>query len=303
MNNYYKYLSVSREDERWGLNVLNTGCTHIEPADVYPFTTHPAHHNFDWNRGRVLDEYQVIYITRGQGLFESEKGRPVSVREGSVILLFPGERHRYKPSLQTGWDEYWIGLKGEIMDNLVANSFFTPGNPCLYIGFNESVFNIFSDIIEGTRQDLPGRQPRIAGAAMHLMGSFYSLSQQHAVTQSGEREDKDKNLVVNKARILFRSHAEQDYSPEQAARELQVGYSWFRKIFKNQTGLSPGQFFTRVKIERARELLADPSLSIKEIAYSLSFDSGYYFGKVFREKTGMKPTDYRKKISGNGSKR
>ncbi len=296
MINYYKYLSVSPEDEHWGLCVLNTGCTHIEPSGPYPVKTHPTHHYFNWNKGRVLDEYQIIYITRGQGIFESKSYKQNIIKAGTIIILFPGERHRYKPNQQTGWDEYWIGLKGEIIDNLIAKSFFKPENPCLYIGFNESIFNIFSGIIDGTKRDHPGHQPLISGAALHLMGSFYSLSKQNLF------EEEDKDIIVNKARILFRSHAEYVFSPEKAAEELQVGYSWFRKVFKNQTGLSPGQYFTQVKMEKAREMLSDPNLSIKEIAYNLTFDSSYYFCKVFKEKNGLTPRDYRRKISGDNFK-
>ena len=48
MNNFYKYLPVSKEDESWGLTVLNTGCTRIEAAYDYPYKNHPSHHNFNW---------------------------------------------------------------------------------------------------------------------------------------------------------------------------------------------------------------------------------------------------------------
>src|SRR5262245_30587507 len=115
MVNYYKYLPVSEEDENWGLSVLNTGCTRIKPGTAYPNSTHPAHHYFNWVKGRVLQEYQVIYITKGSGQFDSKSAGTVTVQEGSVIFLFPGERHRYKPDAKTGWDEYWVGFNGPIV--------------------------------------------------------------------------------------------------------------------------------------------------------------------------------------------
>src|SRR3954469_8567942 len=110
MVNFYKYLPVSTTDESWGLNVLNTGCTHIMAGSSYPYDTHPAHHNFNWEKGRVLHEFQVIYITKGSGIFESKNGGKQAIAAGSIILLFPEERHRYKPDEKTGWDEYWVGF-------------------------------------------------------------------------------------------------------------------------------------------------------------------------------------------------
>jgi AraC-like DNA-binding protein len=292
MTNYYKYLPVSQEDESWGLCVLNTGCTHIGASCIYPLKTHPSHHNFNWKIGRVLNEYQVIYITRGKGVFESDSCKQQEVKAGTIIILFPGERHRYKPDNETGWDEYWIGIKGTIIDNLVQKKFFTPEKPCLYIGFNENTLNIFNSIIEKTRHESSGYQPLISGAALHLMGNFHAIIKQNSV------ESQDKEVIINKARLLFRSNIDKDFSPEQAADELQVGYSWFRKVFKNYTGLSPGQYYIQLKIEKAKELLSVPNLSIKEIAYDLRFESYFYFSKLFKEKTGLTPTEYRKRSIG-----
>ena len=136
MINFYKYLPVSKEDESWGLTVLNAGCTHIEPTSTYPFKNHPAHHNFNWNSWRTLQEYQIIYITRGSGIFESENYKQTKINAGTVIVLFPNERHRYKPDPETGWDEYWVGVKGKIIDNLVTSGYLKPESPTQYIGFN-----------------------------------------------------------------------------------------------------------------------------------------------------------------------
>lgn len=120
MQNYYKYLPVSAEDEKWGLCVLNVGSSRINKSEPYPPEDHPAHHFFDWNKGRILNEYQIIYITKGEGLFESQSCMHKVVKEGTILLLFPGEWHRFKPNIQTGWDEFSRDaepVKGSFNDN------------------------------------------------------------------------------------------------------------------------------------------------------------------------------------------
>jgi AraC-like DNA-binding protein len=288
MHNYYKYLPVSKEDEEWGLTVLNAGCTHIEPSHEYPTKTHPQHHNFNWNSGRILNEYQVIYITGGQGLFESESQKKTSVRAGSIIFLFPNERHRYKPDSDVGWDEYWIGIKGGIIENLVKSGYIRPENACIEIGFHSDLLNIFNEIIENTKAERPGYQPLISGAALYLLGAVHATAKQNML----ESTDDD---IINKAQQLFRANINKVFSPEQAAQELKVGYSWFRKRFKNYTGLSPGQYYLQLKIEQAKIWLTTDNCAIKKIAYDLNFDSAFYFSKIFKEKTGLKPSEYRKK--------
>ncbi|MFD0793111.1 AraC family transcriptional regulator [Mucilaginibacter litoreus] len=291
MINYYKYLPISDEDTRWGLSVVNVGCTRVKADSAYPVSDHPGHHKFNWKKGRVLNEYQIIYITAGKGIFESDSTGVVDVRAGTIILLFPNERHRYKPSTATGWDEYWIGLKGEIIDRLISHGFFKRESPCLFIGYNERAFDLFNYIIEQTKTENPGYQPDISGAALSLLGSC------HAIIRQGAIAVDIKNPIIHKALLLFRSNINEDFSPEIAADQLQVGYSWFRKAFKAHTGLSPGQYFLQLKIERAKSLLGDPSLSTKWIANDLRFESYFYFCRLFKNRTGITPLEYRKQLN------
>ena len=292
MPDYYKYLPVSTEDEDWGLTVLNAGCTGIPPGAGYPYDRHPSHHYFDWAGGRVLHEYQVIYITKGEGSFESESAGAQKIKAGTIILLFPGERHRYRPDSATGWDEYWVGFSGDIAGRLLEKKFFGPRSPVLAVGFREDLLNIFLEIIGRAKEEKAGYQPLIAGAVLHILGHIYSLSRQD---QFGGQEI---DPIVDKARLLFRSNIDRDISPREVAEELQIGYSRFRKIFKEYTGLAPRQFQIQLKIHRAKEMLGDPAKMIKEIAYELNFESIFYFSKLFKEKTGMTPKQFRNKTKG-----
>src|ERR1700722_3941937 len=158
MINYYRYLPLSAEDERWGLSVLNAGCTRVKADEDYPYQQHPGHHYFTWSEGRVLDEYQVIYIIGGEGSFESASVPETVVRPGTVILLFPGEWHRFRPATKTGWDEYWIGFKGEIADNLVRQQFFAVSEPLVTTGFKAGIVDLFSAVVGQTRTERPGYQ-------------------------------------------------------------------------------------------------------------------------------------------------
>lgn len=74
---------------------------------------------------------------------------------------------------------------------------------------------------------------------------------------------------------------------------LGMSYSSFRKLFKEYTGLSPASYFQDIKLQRAIDLLCKTDLSIKEIAYTLNFESPDYFSTQFKKKTGRRPRDYR----------
>jgi AraC-like DNA-binding protein len=283
-------MPTSQEDESWGLHVLSSGCNRIKPNVCYPSPDHPAHHYFTWLKGRVLDEYQLIYITKGGGSFESINCAEQVVKEGSVILLFPGEWHRFKPAADTGWDEFWVGFKGEIIENIAIN-FFSKENAVLDIGLHEGILMLFTEIIEKTREEKTGYQPLVAGIVMHLLGEIHSLTKQ----QYFPPEDMTA-AVIKKAVIILRTNIDNDIAMERVAEELNVSYAWFRKAFKNYTGIAPHKYLIQLRIEKAKMLLADHSMSIKEIAARLNFESSFYFSRLFKEKTGVSPELYRKNI-------
>ncbi|MEO8415219.1 MAG: AraC family transcriptional regulator [Ginsengibacter sp.] len=291
MINYYKYLPTSSEDERWGMHVLNAGCNRIDMHVDYPAPGHPAHHYFNWSKGRVLNEYQIIYISKGRGVFESINCGSQIVKEGTIIFLFPGEWHRFKPNPQTGWDEFWVGFKGVIIENLAQQHFLTKENALLEIGLHEIIIQLFINIIEKTKEEKTGYQPLVSGIVMHLLGEIHSLTKQ----QRFDVEDITES-IINKARIIFRTNIDQDIPLEKVAEELNVSYAWFRKAFKTYTGIAPHQYLLQLKIEKAKMLLEDHSRSIKEIAFSLNFESAFYFSKLFKEKIGVSPVLYRKKM-------
>ena len=124
-----KYLNISRNDEAWGLVVTTAGYQAVAAHSSYPQAQHPESHIFAPGKGRVLKEYQLVYISRGEGYFESRSGRRQRIRAGTMILLFPGEWHTYEPDRATGWFEHWVGFRGGSVDAQVANGFFSPRNP------------------------------------------------------------------------------------------------------------------------------------------------------------------------------
>lgn len=80
---------------------------------------------------------------------------------------------------------------------------------------------------------------------------------------------------------------------QQIGTNFGTSYSLFRKEFKDYTGFSPAQYFQELKLRKAKKLLSDTNLSIKEIAYDLNFSSYEYFLSFFRKRVGVTPSEYR----------
>jgi AraC-like DNA-binding protein len=91
---------------------------------------------------------------------------------------------------------------------------------------------------------------------------------------------------------------------EELAASLNVGYSWFRRAFRDYTGLPPAQYHLQLRLHRACELLRATRLPIAAISDELGFETAEYFSRIFKVKHGCSPRAYRAvaqgaKIPGN----
>ena len=148
---HLKYLAVNPVDLQWGTAVNSVGFQEIAPGMAYPPRNHPSRYIFTIESGRVLEEYQLLYITEGRGKFYCQtlgRSKPVQVESGMMFLLFPGEWHSYHPDRQTGWKEYWIGFSGPVIDSRVRDGFFSKEKPVLQAGIHDEVVDLYRSAID-----------------------------------------------------------------------------------------------------------------------------------------------------------
>lgn len=284
-----KYMLANESDMLWGLTVTTIGYEEIQPGDSYPTKGHADGYFFDIEKGRCLNEYQILYISEGEGVFRSASTKETKLHEGDMYLLFPGEWHTYHPSKNTGWKSYWIGFKGKNMDDRVTHGFLSPQKPIYHIGFSDSIVTLYKQAYEAALQEAAYSQQLMAGIVNHLIGMMYSL-ERNIQLMSRNQAHVD---MINRARLRIREALESPLTIQQVAEELGVSYSNFRKLFKEHTGFSPAVYQQDLRLQRAKELLTTTDMSIKEIAYQLNFESPDYFSAKFKIKTGRRPSELR----------
>jgi AraC-like DNA-binding protein len=286
---FTNYLTVNEQDTEWGLTIHTVGFQEVAPYSVYPprDRNHTSKHMFNPEKGRILDEYQLIYIVDGSGTFESSSCTKKQIKAGDVFLLFPGEWHTYIPNKETGWKEYWIGFKGDNMDDRVQSGFFKKEQPVYNIGYNESITTLYSNAITIANEQKKHFQQLLAGIVNLIVGMTFSLHENRKSTNDNEQQ------IIDKARIFMQEKMETDLQMPEVAQHLNMSYSSFRHLFKKYTGLSPTQYFINLKIHLAKRMLQNSNTSIKEISYILNFETQEYFAKLFKKKTGMSPTEFR----------
>lgn len=284
---FNRYIPASDEAKRWGLSITDLGYTQISAGSAYPPGEHPDSYEFNAKTGRVLAEYQIVYITRGQGSFWSESSGEKPIKAGSLFLLFPEIRHRYQPDPQTGWDEHWIGFSGDHADRLMK-TFFDPQQPVMQLGMNSDLSALFAEISDLAQHEGFGFRQIIAAKATEILARVQTLAQGETLrSPRNERLLRETCCVLNEA-------PGQEFDFSKHAAENGISYSSFRRLFKQHTGLSPNQYLLELRIRKAQSLLTNTILSVQRISEETGFDSSFYFSRFFKQRAGLSPLNYRK---------
>jgi AraC-like DNA-binding protein len=287
---FFRYLPTYPGIEDWGARVLDAGCTQIGRDVVYPAPGHPDDHHFSWEAGRQLRAWTFVYITAGGGVFESQESGSLPVQSGDVFVIFPGVWHRYRPHLETGWDEYWVECDGKALEDAIQRTGLDPAKPVLRVGHDDALLRCFLDIMETIRLEPPCFQAIVGMQSMVLLAQLRSLLQK--VREQGATSSE---RIARQSIVLMREHLGGQIIWEDVAKKAGVSYSSFRRLFRKTTGRSPGDYFIEMKINRARQLLEIPSNTIQDICNQLGFESVSHFSTLFKARTGSPPSVLRKR--------
>jgi AraC-like DNA-binding protein len=286
MNNFNKYLLSGEREENWGFYITTAGYTKIDTNQSYPLNSqHPDTHKFNWDSGRILDGYYLVFVSMGEGIFESAYTSSVNIKEGTCFLLFPGVWHRYKPARKSGWEEYWVGFKGKYPDLLMKN--FDIKNPFIKTGRSDQLLKLFHHLIEQVQHAAPGYHQIVTGITLQMLGLIKSVSEQQ------ENHSDFSTKLVEDAKFLLREAISSEENVDEILKKLPAGYSKLRKDFKRLTGFAPNQYLLHLRLEKVKELLKNTGLSISEIAYQTGFESVSYLSKIFKKKMGIGPRGWR----------
>jgi AraC-like DNA-binding protein len=288
VRDYFVYLPAEQPNWIWGCVATSVGYTAISPGTVYPPRRHPVDHHFNWSKGRVLSRYQIILISEGRGTFECESGpHSQTVEAGSVLLLFPRVWHRYRPCPDTGWVEHWIECQGPVFDEARRIGLIEPEQSLLKVGPSPDLSDYFQRCHYLARSGALANQDLLSTLGAHILALLGHLSQ----PESGGEKVIDE--LVERAHSLISMRCHEPLDLHAVAAELGVSYSHLRHSFTNRIGVSPRQHYLNARLQKAQDLLANTSASIKEIAEILGFESAYHLSHQFKSRVGVSPRQWR----------
>lgn len=169
------------------------------------------------------------------------------------------------------------GLRKSYFEAVFASTYFEEGGKvCL--------FEDVTKLSGGSALNNPGEQRESAEHRSYVLSALQRIRE--------EREEQTIH-VLDKAKSYIESKFTEDISLEEVADVVHLNPHYFSKVFKQHIGETFIDFLTRLRIEKAKELMASNELSLKEVCFEVGYKDPNYFSRVFKRVTGMTPTEYR----------
>jgi AraC-like DNA-binding protein len=295
----FRYLPSRPRDAQWGLHVSGAGWATVPAGSAYPPPGHPELYDFSFERGRRLPEYQVVYIAAGSGVFEAEGRDEARVTAGTVLLVFPGVWHRYRPDANTGWREYWVSFTGDWMDRIVQHRFFSATAPLLEVGPAEPFQATFDQLLERLGAAPPGFPHLIAADVVELLAIIVAGTDeetQHLIMQGPRDVESLTDPLVAEALRLIWSGSHLRLTVAALGKELRTTSRSLERRFKQALGRTVKEEILRCRLDRVRRLLVDTDLSITEIVAASGFASADALTRAVRKADGVAPLRLRRQL-------
>jgi len=256
---------------------------------IYPLSLgyYPKAHRHSMRRLQH-DDYLLMYCIDGVGhLRVGEKH--AEIHAGDMVMLSPGQTHAYYADGDKPWSLFWFHFKGEQATEIEAMLGLDTNMPVLR---QLSVLSLQAHFY----------------ALMDLLATGYSLNNfaliashvQLILTHTVALLERNTHSValdsVKRATSFMRENLHRNVSLDEFSEHGNMSKFHFNRRYKAITGYSPIQHFTHLKVEQACIMLEQPVLSVSQIAFKLGYDDPLYFSRVFKKKTGLSPTAYRKRL-------
>ncbi|MBQ3392191.1 MAG: helix-turn-helix domain-containing protein [Lachnospiraceae bacterium] len=233
-----------------------------------------------------LDYYSVIFVIGGQ-MEVFYEGERIVVRENEAVLLDFRRPHEYR-TLGDQLEKWEMVFKGNASDayyKLITEQW----------GHRFEVRGRMKEILRSLMKELAAPFPsdHVISSKIHEM--FSSMIEQKAVRLSP---------AIQEAISYMYAHYGSPLQINEIADHAALSRPYFSRRFTKETGRSPYDYLAQIRINAAKEMLAEQDLPIAEIAERCGFTGPSHFSSFFREKTGQTPAGFRKvfRLTDAGSK-
>lgn len=235
--------------------------------------------------------YMVHYILSGRGIYQC-RGRTFHLGEGEAFLICPGELIYYEADRETPWIYTWIGMQGiKIKGYLERTSLL-----------ESLVFRYDGDLrLRACHERLFEAEQKTRSRDLLMNSILYEYLFLLADKFPNKRPtgaEKRSNYVEEALNFMEGAFCD-PITVQDIANHLSLNRSYLHRQFKAAMGVSVQDYLLDRRIRQACILLKNTDLPIQVVARSVSYQDALYFSKIFHQKKGVSPSQYRMRHQGS----
>jgi AraC-like DNA-binding protein len=259
------------------------------PTDVGYFPRARRHLR---ERRNGVDQAIFIYCTKGEGWCEIA-GKRHRIGTGDLLAIPPGVPHAYGADQKQPWTILWFHAVGPLAIGFLQELGASGERPVVTAGEGTALSALFEEVLSAVELGYSQVQLLHAAHALaHLLAVLVGACRAFDRDSAGSRPHVGQTISYMEQRLG------QHLDLKALADAAHLARSQYAACFKRQTGYAPMDYFRRLKMHRACQLLDKTDLSIKAIAASLGYADQLYFSRAFKAVNEMSPLAYRKHRKG-----
>lgn len=231
-------------------------------------------------------DFLLLYVCEGKCVLSSDGGS-LTAEKGSVVFYRPSEPQDYYFPAEPVNHNIWVHFSGDKCDELLAA--LNIGNErILKPSHTARIEHIFSAICDSFLNKNTESSVICTGLLTALLGMLAEYTKEESSHAFGEYR-----RIIGDEIMRFKTTPYQKMTIAKSAENCGMSVTHFSRVFKSVTGEPPLKYITRVKIERAKEMLIFTDESIASIAASVGYTDQNYFARIFKRFTGFPPSKIR----------
>ena len=285
---FHDYLPVGEQEIDWGLYVTVAGYNRVLPKEPFPSGNHPLSYHFDSaTGGRYLHEYQLAYITNGQGTFSSAKTGTIELSSGMAFMLFPDVWHKYSPDHDTGWEDYWVGFSGSYVYELCRRNVISPNNPIFQPTKRKAIIQVFQGLLDAIHLEPMNNSMQYSAKVLEII----ALVVEKPMEIKEERRGKEK--IIEDAVQMIWGWSYRVLSVTDIAHQLGIQRRTLERYFREIRGTTVLEEIMQCRLSRARRLLEQTRVPISQVACMAGFSTAQQMRRNFQLFYGKTPENFR----------
>ncbi|WP_338778947.1 AraC family transcriptional regulator [Metabacillus sp. FJAT-52054] len=248
---------------------------------------------YSWSGTERKDLGKVIFQVTLSGYGEIQiDGRTHRVQPGQAFIVkSPSDYRYYLPETSEKWEFMYVTLFGKEADRCFEH---IKEKTNQVIRFHPESVPV--KLVKQIYDEANSKNITSAYKGSSLAYQFIMELYEYVSAMDREMEDWPESIV---SAVLFARHSYHNpIGPDEMADASGLSRYHFTRIFKKNTGLTPIQYLTNIRIAKALELLSHTKYTIEEIAVLVGYTNANYLNKVCRKVTGKSPGQLRKEKAG-----